>query len=100
MQLNFARKFLINIKLLKKKELKINLFKSIVLNQNIDNHIRIFYYFKLLSVIKISKMLRLKTRCVLSNNSKFLIRLFGLNRIKLKKLLNLSYINGFSKSSW
>lgn len=100
MQFNLAKKFLRNINLLKKKQYLILTLKSIVLNNRIDYHIRVYYYFKFLKLLKYTKMCKLKTRCILSNNSRFLIRIFGLNRIKLKKFFNLGYINGYSKSSW
>lgn len=100
MRLNFARKFINSCQNLKKQEILIITYKTIILNLKMNYHIRIIYLYKLMKIISKYKLTKIKTRCVISNNSKFLIRIFGLNRIKLKKLLNIGLINGYSKSSW
>jgi len=74
--------------------------KSVLYNRSLPSNLRLFYVMKLTALPKDGSQTRLKNRCVLTNRSQSVYRLFHLSRITLKEFVGLNYISGIRKSSW
>src|SRR5690348_16665617 len=74
--------------------------KSIFKNRNISFSIRFLYMQKMSMFNRNSFPNRIKNRCLINNRNKSIYRDFKLNRISLRELASLGFINGLKKSSW
>lgn len=76
------------------------LVKSVVFNRNIPISTRNALNIYLSRYKRNSSITRIKNRCVISGNSKSIIRKFKISRHMLRKYIHNGYVPGIIKSSW
>ncbi len=72
-------------------------YKSIVQNQNLAPHIRLFALEKIRGTESIVKI---RNRCILTGRGRGVYRFCKLSRIKLKEKASAGALMGVSKTSW
>ncbi len=74
--------------------------KSICYNRDLNEDLRFFFFSKLNSCLKDSSSVRIKNRCVITNRSHSVLRVFKLSRITFREYIGKNFIQGIRKSSW
>lgn len=87
-------------KLVDKYEIKRLFLKSLVMNENLSNDVRTKAQLKLSQLPANSSKTRVNSKCVLTNRSKSVYKLFKLSRIMVRQLSHKGLIPGVTKSSW
>ena len=72
-------------------------YKSIVQNQNLPLHIRLFAQEKM---GKAESIVKIRNRCILTGRGRGVYRFCKLSRIKLKEKASAGALMGVSKTSW
>jgi ribosomal protein S14 len=74
--------------------------KSIILNENLPENIKLQAQLELQNLKKNSLLTRIKNRCIFSNRSRAIYKDFKMSRIYLKSLGNNNLLPGIIKASW
>ena len=86
-------------KLFYKWELKRLQYKSVFYNLSIPNYIRQAAFNRLRKLKSNSSYVKVKQRCIITNNGRSVFNHFKISRIKLRLLISNNYINGVKKSN-
>jgi ribosomal protein S14 len=80
-----------------KKELKLNLLKTLYLDKRLTFKLRYFLKNYLLILFNRRLSMKIHSRCLLTGKSRFVFRYFRLNRSSLKLYSSFGFISGFRK---